>query len=86
MHQICTVDGNCFKGTAGSWLDRIGQLDRKDKNEINRRLQFFLNISESPSNDWFKNNASPELVEKIYGYLPDVERKELLESLIDDVE
>jgi mRNA interferase MazF len=86
VHQICTVDGNCFKDESGNWLPREGQLDPKDKAGINQRLKFFLGFDESPSDDWFKQNASPELVQKIYGHLSDAEKKALLESLIDDLE
>jgi mRNA interferase MazF len=85
-HQICTVDGNCFKDSSGNWLQREGQLDLKDKEEIAKRLKFFLGFDSSPDEDWFKQNASPELVQKIYGYLSDAEKNSLLESLLDDLE
>lgn len=86
VHQICTVDGNCFKDTSGNWLEREGQLEPKDKDEIAKRLKFFLGFDSSPDEDWFRQNASPELVQKIYGYLSDAEKNSLLESLLDDLE
>lgn len=86
VHQICTVDGNCFKDASGTWLEREGQLDPKDKSEITKRLKFFLGFDNSPDDDWFKQNASPELVQKIYGYLSDAEKNALLESLLGDLE
>ena len=84
VHQICTVDGNCFKDLSGNWLQRNGQLDQKDRAEITKRLKFYLGFDESPSNDWFKQNASPDLVQKIYGHLSAAEKNALLESLIDE--
>jgi len=86
VHQICTVDGNCFKDASGSWIEREGQLDQKDRAEIARRLKFFLGFDETPSDDWFKQNASPALVQKIYGHLSEADKSTLLESLIDDLE
>lgn len=61
---------------------RVGQLDAKDKAEISIRLRFLLGFDDSPSEDWFKKNASPELAEKIYGYLSDAEKERLVESLL----
>lgn len=86
VHQICTVDGNCFKDASGGWLEREGHLDQKDRSEIAKRLKFFLGFDNDLNEDWFKKNASPELVQKIYGYLSDSEKGALLESLIDDLE
>lgn len=86
VHQICTVDGNCFKDASGNWLNRQGQLEQKDRSEITKRLKFFLGFDNAPDEDWFKQNASPELVQKIYGYLSDAEKSALLESLLDDLE
>lgn len=86
VHQICTVDSRCFKDSSDDWLQRGGQLDLKDKDEITKRLKFFLGFDSSPDEDWFKQNASPELVQKIYGFLSDAEKNSLLESLLDDLE
>ncbi len=83
VHQICTVDGNCLKDASGNWINRTGQLDIKDKSKITERLKFFLGFDNAPDDDWFKQNSSPELVEKIYGYLSDSEKKVLLERMIE---
>ncbi len=85
-HQICTVDGNCFKDASGNWLNRQGQLEQKDRSEITKRLKFFLVFDNSPDEDWFKQNASTELAQKIYSYLSDAEKSALLESLLNDLE
>ena len=84
VHQLCTVDGNCFKDQSGSWLKREGQLDKSDKLRVSERLKYFLGFDLEPSEDWFKKNATPELTQKIYGLLPEADKKELLERLIDD--
>lgn len=86
VHQICTVDNNCFKDANESWIQRMGQLERKDKSGIEERLKYFLDIGDNPSDDWFQANATPALVQKIYGYLPDVEKSALLEKLVDDLD
>jgi mRNA interferase MazF len=85
VHQICTVDANCSKDSKGDWLERIGQLDKSDKESIEERLKYFLNIQESPSDDWFANNASPELLKKVFNYLNEDKKQSVLEELIDNV-
>lgn len=86
VHQICTVEANCFKDRSGNWLQRIGQLGKSDKASINERLRYFLDIPENSSEDWLANNASPELLRKVFYYLPKNERSSILEELIDDLD
>ncbi|MEO1427912.1 MAG: type II toxin-antitoxin system PemK/MazF family toxin [Cyanobacteria bacterium J06633_8] len=86
VHQVCTVDANCFKDKNGDWLTRIGQIDKPDKQAIEERLKYFLNIQENPSHDWFMENATPELLKMVFDNLPDNSKKSVLEELIDDVE
>lgn len=83
VNQICVIDGNCFKDTQGDWLDRIGQLSKDDKTEIEETLAYYLNIACEPTDDWFKNNATPELVEKIFGFLPNTDKDKTLNNLLD---
>lgn len=85
VHQIVTVDGNSFKDPKGDWLSRIGQIDKSDKEAIEERLKFFLGINEIPSEDWFAQNATPELLKKVYFYLSEDDRSRILEELIDDM-
>ncbi len=66
VHQICTIDGNCFKDGIGDWLIRMGQISASDKEEINQTLAYYLDIDLNPSDDWFRKNASPQLVQKVY--------------------
>jgi len=85
VHQICTVDANCFKDLKGNWSDRVGQLDKGDKEAIEERLKYFLNLRENPSEDWFAKNASIELLQKVFDYLPDEETKNIaLDKLINN--
>lgn len=86
VHQICTVDGNCFKDASGDWKNRCGQLDANDKSQIEDRLKYFLGFDNTPDDDWFKNNTSPELIQIIFNYLPDDKKKETIEILLDNLD
>ncbi|MEG4348685.1 type II toxin-antitoxin system PemK/MazF family toxin [Microcoleus sp. LAD1_D3] len=86
VHQICTVDANCFKDSQGEWLKRVGQLDKADKEAIEERLKYFLNLGDNPGADWFIENASIEFLQKVFNYLPDETTKSMaIEKLIDDL-
>lgn len=85
VHQICTVDANCFKDSAGNWLNRIGQLEPPDREAIEKRLKYFLKITENPSDDWFAKNISPELLQKVFNYLPEDIKHSALEELINNL-
>jgi mRNA-degrading endonuclease toxin of MazEF toxin-antitoxin module len=86
VHQICTVDANCFKDSQGDWLKRVGQLNQADKEAIEERLKYFLNLGDNPGEDWFIKNASPELLQKVFNHLPDETTKSMaIEKLIDDL-
>jgi len=65
-HQICNVDDNCFKDAKGDWLNRIGQIDKPDKEAVEERLKYFLDIQENPNEDWFLKTAYPELFKKVF--------------------
>jgi mRNA interferase MazF len=86
VHQVCTVDANCFKDAKGDWLNRIGQIDKPDKEAVEERLKYFLNIQENPSDDWFLKNASPELLQKVFDNLPKDTKNLALEKLIDNLD
>jgi hypothetical protein len=86
VHQICTVDANCFKDSQGDWLKRVGQLDKADKEAIEERLKYYLNLRDNPGEQWFIENASIELVQKVFNLLPDETTKSMaIEKLIDDL-
>lgn len=86
VHQLHTIDGNCFKNSDGDWLERIGQLEAKDRQEIEERLRYVLNLSTEPTDDWFKQNASPELLKKLHGYLSEDLKLEFVEDLLDSLD
>jgi mRNA interferase MazF len=85
VNQISTIDGNCFKKADGNWLERIGQLEPRDKTEIEQRLKFSLGLSSSTTDDFIRN-MTPELFKKAYGHLPDDLKVKALEDLIDGVD
>lgn len=84
VHQICTIDAGCFKSSKNHWLERKGQLSKKDKSEVSRRLRFLLDLDQ-PNDDWFQRNASSDLIQKIYPFLNEDDKARLLENLIDDL-
>lgn len=69
-HQIITIDINYLKDLDGNWITRIGQIDKHDKQAIEERLDYALDIEDNPSAYWFINHASPELLRKVFPYLP----------------
>jgi mRNA interferase MazF len=87
VHQICTVEANCFKDSQGNWLERVGQVDKGDKESIEERLKYFFNLGNDSSDDWLMNNVSVEVLEKVFDYLPKETTKNIdLEKVISDLE
>jgi mRNA interferase MazF len=84
IHQLTTIDGNCLKDSQGNWLTRMGQIDSYDKESIERRLKYALDIQDNPSDDWFVKNASPELLRKIFHHIPEEKKQSVIEELIED--
>jgi hypothetical protein len=66
-------------------MERMGQLDSRDRREIEQRLKFSLELS-SPTTDDFLRNMTPELFKKAYGDLADDLKMKALEDLIDGVD
>ena len=86
VHQLTTVDANCFKNSNGNWRERVGQVTKDDRQEIDERLKYFLAMPENHE-DWLIKNASPEILAKVFDYLPSVEtKKQAIEQLIDRLE
>ena len=67
----------------GDWRNRIGQIDKSDKETVEERLKYLLDIPQNPSDDWFRKNASPELLKKIYDDLTEDDKQSVKDSLID---
>lgn len=86
VHHLFTVDANCFKDAKEDWLTRIGQLDKSDKQAIEERLKYFLDIQENPNDDWFIKNTSLEILKDVFDNLSADNEESALEVLIDDVE
>ncbi|WP_228013332.1 hypothetical protein [Nostoc edaphicum] len=60
-------------------------MDKADREAIEERLKYFLNIQENPSEDWFAQNASPELLKKVFDYLPEGTKNLAIEELINNL-
>jgi mRNA interferase MazF len=58
----------------------------EDYEELREKLKYSLGLSSEPTEEWLRENASPELFKKLYGYLSDSEKSKLLESLLDNLE
>ena len=85
-HQIFTADANCFKDVKGDWLNRIGQLDKSDKQAIEERLKYFLDIQENPSGDWLIKNTPLEILREVFDNLSVDNQYSALVDFIDDIE
>jgi mRNA interferase MazF len=85
VHQLYPINSDCFKKADGSWMERMEQLDSRDRREIEQRLKFSLELS-SPTTDDFLRNMTPELFKKAYGHLADDLKMKALEDLIDGVD
>ena len=83
VHQLFAVEANCFKDKAGNWLERTGQLEKADKDAIDERLKFHLGLIDNPSDEWFIKNANIETLKKVFYLLPDKEKSQAIEELID---
>jgi mRNA interferase MazF len=58
---------------------------REDYEELREKLKYSLGLSSEPTEEWLRENASPELFKKFYGYLSDSEKSKLLESLLENL-
>ncbi|NES65429.1 MAG: type II toxin-antitoxin system PemK/MazF family toxin [Okeania sp. SIO2D1] len=81
VHQICTIDANYFKNKEGKWKERIGQLDKPDREAIGERLK---NLFDLEQDDWFTKNVSSELLIEIMYKMPENQRHLAIEKLIDE--
>ncbi|NJK65529.1 MAG: hypothetical protein HC941_02410 [Microcoleus sp. SU_5_3] len=62
-------------------------MDKGDKESIEQRLNYFLNLWDNSSDDWLMNNVSVEVLEKVFDYLPQEMTKKIdLEKVISDLE
>lgn len=83
IHQLTTVDVGCFKDANGSWMKRLGVISADEKKGLEDRLRLALNLPNCPDEDWFVQNTSPELLEKVFMGIEPVHREEALSRLID---
>lgn len=85
VHQLTMVDSECFKYGNGHWMQRMGAISQNERVEIEFRLKYALNLSENPSDDWFSQNASPELLEKVFSGLDKKQQEDALSGLLDSL-
>jgi mRNA interferase MazF len=57
----------------------------EDYEELREKLKYSLGLSSEPTDEWLRENASPELFKKFYGYLSDSEKITLLKNLLKDL-
>lgn len=83
INQITTVDSSCFKELQNNtWIRRVGQLDKRDKEDIQNRLNFYLGL-ETDREDWFINKIDKDLRMKAIWKLAKDERIEIAEKIIE---
>ncbi|MBO3461139.1 hypothetical protein G7B40_017415 [Aetokthonos hydrillicola Thurmond2011] len=71
--------------TTRNGLDKVAQLDKSDKDAIEERLKYFFNFQENPSDNWFAQNASPELLKKVFNYIPENTKPSAIKELINNL-
>ncbi len=81
VHQITTLDLRALRQPDGSWMERMGQLEKRDKDAIQERLLFLLDLQ--PEEDWFLERMTFNLAEQALERLPPEERQRLLERQLD---
>jgi mRNA interferase MazF len=85
IHQMCCIEANCFKKLGETiWMDRIGQLNQPDKNEIEKRIIYFLGL-ENSIEDWFINNADSSILEKIFDKQPQDKKEAIVNNLLNKI-
>jgi mRNA interferase MazF len=85
IHQITTIDAACFRDHSGQWLKRMGAVSKQDRERIQERLMYYFGIPEEPSDEWFTDNATPELLKKVFYLLPDSQKKFAIDILIEQL-
>lgn len=86
VHQLTTVDAECFKEPNGTWMKRLGVISADEKKDIEARLMLALNLPNSPSEDWFTQNASTELLEKIFMLMDTSQREGAISRLLNKLD
>lgn len=83
VHQLTTIDVESFKDSNGDWMHRLGVINLDEKRDLEDRLRLALNLSNCPSEDWFAQNASPELLERVFVQIDPSQREEAILRLTD---
>ena len=83
VHQLTMIDSECLRYGNGQWMQRMGVISADDRKAIELRLKFSLQLSETPSDDWFTENASPELLKQIFSNLNKEQQENIVTDLLD---
>ncbi len=85
IHQITPIDSECFRDSQGEWSERKGRLGKKSMDRLEEQLKRFLMISMGMNEDWFKQNASVELCQIVFGNLSLADQKIFIEWGLDKI-
>jgi hypothetical protein len=80
------IDPECFKDDNGNWMVRLGVINSDEKKDLEDRLKLALSLSNEPNEDWFTQNASPELLKKVFMLIDPSQRDEAILQLIDNID
>jgi mRNA interferase MazF len=85
IHQITPINSECFRDSQGQWIERTGRLSPKYMERLEEQLKRFLMISMGMDDNWFKQNASIELCQIIFGNLSFADQEEFLKWGLDKI-
>jgi mRNA interferase MazF len=85
IHQITPINSECFKDIQGQWIERKGRLSKQYLERLEEQLKRFLMISMGMDDNWFKQNASIELCQIIFGNLSFADQEEFLKWGLDKI-
>ncbi len=67
-------------------MKRLGTINTGERKDIEDRLKLALELPNHPSEDWFIQNASPELIEKIFILIDPSQRESVISRLLDQLD
>ena len=67
-------------------MNRLGMINADERNDLEERLRLALNLPSHPSEEWFTQNAYPELLEKVFMQIEPIQRQGAISRLIDKLD
>lgn len=86
VHQLTPIDLECFKGADSDWMKRTGVINADERSDIEERLRLALNLQNYPSEEWFTQNASLELLEKVFMLIAPSQQEDGISRLMDKLD